>query len=355
MKMIIFLFLLPFALYPIQNELKTSQLLSSGTKKLPKKSARQPHPEPNQVEVEFQLAKKMFDPWYTGPLITPSSEMMPPKVINYQPYIFVQTNYEYYDRERSAQPINNQIQLINWQIFQTGITNWMDAMIIVQGTENWQSRKNGGSFGDISLILGWPLALQTIWTPQIKLAVKETFPSGSFNHLSKNGLALDGVGMGSYQTTISLTFSKVLFWDYVRPMNTRLYLGYTIPTTAHVGGFNTYGGGYGTRGKVRPGNNFSADLGIEWCVSQPWVLALDLVYIYNARDAFTGYSGVFSSGAPAKVGRGSNDNLSLAPALEYNWNQNLSVISGAWFSVYGRNSNCFATGLFSLTWTFQPR
>lgn len=311
--------------------------------------------ELDQAEANFERAKKIFDPWYTGPLITPSASMMPPKVINYQPYIFVQDNYRHFNKSRTAKPMPNLIQLITWQIFQTGITSWMDAIVVVQGTENWQSHKNGGSFGDMTFTIGWPLLLQSLWAPQIKLSLKETFPTGSFNHLSKNGLALDGVGMGSYQTTVSLTFSKLFFWDYAHPLNSRFYLGYTIPTTVHVGGFNVYGGGFGTRGKVHPGNNLSADLGLEWSLTQPWVLALDIVYSYTNRSKFVGKPGRTATGTRASVGLGSSDNLSLAPAIEYNWNENLGVIAGAWFSVYGRNSNQFAAGMFSMTWTFQPR
>ena len=46
------------------------------------------------------------------------------------------------------------------------------------------------------------------------------------------------------------------------------------------------------------------------------------------------------------------DNLSLAPAIEYNWNENLGVLGGAQFSGYGKNSANFITGQFSVVYTW---
>ena len=43
---------------------------------------------------------------------------------------------------------------------------------------------------------------------------------------------------------------------------------------------------------------------------------------------------------------------SADPVIEYNWSENLGVLGGAWFSVYGRNSLAFVQGVFSVCWTF---
>ena len=142
-------------------------------------------------------------------------------------------------------------------------------------------------------------------------------------------------------------FGKLLLWDTLHPLNTRLALGYTIYTPVHVKNFNTYGGGFKTRGVVFPGNAFNADLGLELSISQRWVIALDSVYTFTNRTHFHGNPGMTSSGTKASVGKGYSDQLSFAPAIEYNFSDKMGLIGGAWFSVYGRNSSNFVSGILS--------
>jgi hypothetical protein len=113
----------------------------------------------------------------------------------------------------------------------------------------------------------------------------------------------------------------------------------------HVAGLNAYGGGKGTRGTVRPGNIFSTDLGIEISITQRWVFCTDFVYKAVNPTKFHGVTTV-------PVGIGSSDNLSIAPGFEYSWNPNLGVLAGAWFSVYGRNSANFVSGIVSVSYAF---
>jgi hypothetical protein len=89
------------------------------------------------------------------------------------------------------------------------------------------------------------------------------------------------------------------------------------------------------------------DLGIEVSLTQRWVFANDIVYASSGRTKFHGHSGFLAPGIPAPVGNGYSDNLSLAPAIEYNWTPDTGVIFGTLFSVYGRNSSNFVSGVFS--------
>ncbi|MES2272804.1 MAG: hypothetical protein V4487_01250 [Chlamydiota bacterium] len=316
-------------------------------------SPQQIEQELADAEAQFAKAKKMFNPWYTGPLVTPSASMMPPGYGNIQPYLYFIDNYAQFNEDRESISLpSNLLTLKGLCVFQFGVTNTMDILVVPSGVVNWQSHKHGGGFNDLGITIGFPIYLQTLYIPQIKFTVQELFPTGKYQHLSTNGLGLNATGGGAYQTTLGLTFGKILFWSYKHPMNTRLFLGYTIPTSIEVRDFNTYGGGFGTKGTVRPGNSFSADFGIEFSVTQRWVLALDIVYSATEATTFCGDPGVSADGTPASVGGGYNDNLSLAPAIEYNWNENFGVLGGAWFSVYGRNSLNFASGIISLVYTF---
>ncbi len=79
---------------------------------------------------------------------------------------------------------------------------------------------------------------------------------------------------------------------------------------------------------------------------------MDIVYTATERTKFAGNPGFTAAGTPATVGSGYSDNLSLAPAIEYNWSESAGFIGGVWFSVYGRNSLNFAQAVLSVTFSF---
>ena len=143
-----------------------------------------------------------------------------------------------------------------------------------------------------------------------------------------------------------------MFYSTAHPVNTRLSLAYTVSCPVKVHGFNAYGGGYGTKGTVHPGDKFSADLGIEVSLTQRWVFCNDFIYSYTDRTKFHGNPGRTASGGTAGIGKGYSDNFNLAPGIEYNWNENLGVLGGVNFSVYGRNSSNFVNAILSVEYTF---
>jgi hypothetical protein len=336
MRYFIFLFFLPFLTYA-QNNVTPEQIQR----------------ELNEAEDQYQKSKEMFNPWYTGPLVTPSASMMPPGQANIQPYLFITGAYAMYNKDRHSVPLlHNAYSLKVNPPMQIGITNTMDVVFSPTAEANWQAGKSGGGFSDLSITIGFPITRQTLYVPGMRFTIQETFPTGKYKNLSHNGFNLNSTGLGSYQTTFGYTIGKVIWWTYPYPMNLRMFIGYQIPTTVHVRNFNSFGGGFGTRGKVRPGNTFTTDLGMELSFTQRWVFALDVVYQATNRTKFHGNPGITAAGTPAGVGTGYSDNLSLAPAIEYNWNSNFGVLGGVQFSVYGRNSLNFVTGQFSVLYNW---
>lgn len=307
----------------------------------------------NDATAQYNQAKKMFNPWYTGPLVTPAAGMMPPGSGNVQPYLFFNTAYAAFNEERKSIPLpHNSYFLQLAQLTFSGITDTVDCIATTTGTVNWQDHHTGGGFNDLAVTIGFLIHTETLYIPQFKFTIAETFPTGKYQNLSLNGLGLNSTGDGTYQTQFGLVIGKVIWWTYPHPINSRLFIGYNISTTTHVENFNTFGGGFHTRGVVRPGNTLTVDLGLEYSLTQRWVLALDTVYVAQNRTKFHGTPGILPSGLPASVGAPYNDNLSLAPAIEYNWNENLGIIWGVQFSVYGRSSQNFAKGQFSVTYTW---
>jgi hypothetical protein len=316
----------------------------------------QEHKTPEQIQEEFEdaekrfeHAKELFNPYYTGPLITPSAAMIPPGHAMIQPYVIVADNYAVFNNHRKSISLpSNLVSLILQPIYlQTGVTDTVDTAIQYAGVMNWQSGEFGGGLTDLQSTIGFIIYRETLYVPQFKFTITETFPTGKYKNLSTNGLGLNGIGGGAFATQFGLATSKVLFWSTLHPFRARAFVGYTISTSAHVENFNSYGGGFGTHGTVHPGKVLSLDLAGELSLTQKWVLALDIVYKATNRRTFNGHLGVLADGTPATVAAGYKDNLSLAPAIEYNWSSTAGFIGGAWFSVYGRNTLNFAQAILS--------
>ncbi len=320
-------------------------------KEIPIETPKEIQAELDRAEAEFNQALKIFSPWYTGPLITPGAGMMPPANGNTQPYLFFIDNYAIFDRHRKSVSLqSNLFQIKGSANVITGVTDNFDFNVTFAGQGNWQFGHSGGGFGDMSITGGFLIYRQSIYVPAAKFTVTQTFPTGKYRRLDRFGV--DSTGGGTFATQFGLGFSKVILWNTRHPMNLRCFFGYTLSTVVDVKGFNSYGGGYGCRGRVRPGNNFSFDFGYEVSFTQRWVGALDLVYTCTNHTQFHGNPGVLANGTPSSVGGGYSDQLSLAPAIEYNFSPNVGIITGGWFSVYGRNSFHFGAGVISITYSF---
>ncbi len=320
------------------------------------KSPREIQEELDQAEKRLQHAEELFNPWYAGPLLTGSPSMVPPGEGLIQPYVFVTDNYATFDGNRHSESIPDLVNLNPLMFFQTGVTNWLDTILIVQGDVNWQNGLTGGGFGDTTWQLGFPITRQGLYLPAMKIYLTEVFPTGRYQKLSATKSGLESTGGGSFQTGIGFVIGKIILWDTLHPMSLRLSLNYTVPAPVHVKGFNSYGGGYDTDGTIYPGNTFKASFGSEVSLTQNWVFANDVVYQTSAHTRFSGTTGTTLShgrGSAASVGGGSSDSLSLAPAIEYNFTPNLNLLGGVWFTVYGRNTHNFVSGIISLVYAFD--
>lgn len=130
----------------------------------------------------------------------------------------------------------------------------------------------------------------------------------------------------------------------------RLLLQYSLPAPVSLKGFSVYGGGYSAKGRIFPGQNLEADLGVELSLTRRWALACDLVGTWAARSRFQGNPGMTPDGRRSRVGAGSSVQYTLAPAIEYNWSANIGVIGGGWFTLGGRNSVRFWSAVFAFNY-----
>ena len=71
--------------------------------------------------------KKMFNPWYTGPLLTPSAHVLPAPHVVIQPYFYYINNYAHFD-EHGKSHRTPHLEVIQPALapLQVGITQWME-------------------------------------------------------------------------------------------------------------------------------------------------------------------------------------------------------------------------------------
>lgn len=291
-------------------------------------------------------------PWFTGPLLTPSGHIIPGGYYNIEPYTFVNVINGAYDRHWHAKSIENFYNVV-WEVFiQIGLTEWMDFQIAPEAS--WNSTKGVSSLvvNDPTIIVDFQLFQDTKkpYIPAIKLGIQEIFPLGKFQRLDPEMLSTDIGGAGAYSTGFSLAFSSLFHLKGVHYLSLRWNGFYTISTDVHVKGLNAYGGAKNTKGTIRPGDNFGYFIGLELSLTKNWVFALDIAGEFKNKSSFSGKRGTTSDGVKATVGLPSSASFSLAPAFEYNFSENLGIIAGSEFTVGGRNTARFASGIIAINY-----
>ncbi|MGE0670345.1 MAG: hypothetical protein AB7H48_06560 [Parachlamydiales bacterium] len=282
-------------------------------------------------------------PWFTGPLLAPSGHVVPAGHWNVEPYLFVTTNFGHYGPNWHTTSIPK-FYNVNVQIpIQYGPVNPIDVEIVPQFSWNHTDGASEWVINDLPLVIDIQLLYDKPgkWWPAIKLTVKANAPIGKYQKLDAHKLGTDVGGAGTWNETIALVFSRLFHISGVHYYTPRLYFGYTVPNPVHVKNLNAYGGAKGTHGKVYPGNTFVTILGMELSLTPNWALACDFQYVHENKTRFSGK-------ATAPVGGPSNEQFSVAPAFEYNWNANVGIIAGAWFSFAGRNAAEFASGVIAV-------
>ncbi len=315
---------------------------------------------------------KTYDPWYTGTLLSAGADNMEKNKFNIQPTLAFRDTAVVFNKHWGQNIRENVFSFESVMVLQYGILTWLDLSL--QGVSYYRKAENQHSFeyGDTYAQFGIQLMSEKkeSFQPSIRLTIGESFPTGKYNNLNPDKNGLDRSGSGSYETVLGLNFGKIVYWLKNHPMCFILNLGYTYSRDVKVKNFNTYGGGIGTKGIVKPGYVFSPILGFQFSFTQRWVYAMDFVYVRSGKSKFKGNPGVsqdvfelqtsgqifFSLIAPeetfAKNGFISSYQFSLAPALEYNFNKNFGVLGGIHFSVKGKNALSFFSALISATYVF---
>jgi hypothetical protein len=303
-------------------------------------------------------AEPDFEPWFTGPLLAPAAIPIPVGHINIEPYIYATARTAFYNRDWNAIS-RDTFWNINFQsLVEFGLTSFMDFEFAPSFSYNFTEGAGAWALNDIEILVNFQIfnfqfAELNSWNTALKLALTQTFPTGKYQNLDPKKKFTDQGGQGSWQTTVGLVWGNQVHVTGHQFFNSRFSVAYTYLTSVDVKGFNSYGGGTGTQGTVHPGRSFQIDLGLEYSLTQHWVIATDIVGIWQGSSSFSGIEGDIMLGtilSPAQTGLGSSAQFSLAPAIEYNWNENIGLIAGVWFTVAGRETSQFASGVVAFNY-----
>ncbi len=293
-------------------------------------------------------------PWFVGPLLAGGGNTVEPGHINIETYLFATNAYGIFNAEgKTVHNMNNFYTVTPTASIGIGVTKFMDFNATIPYVFNHTDGHTNQGAGDATFGLGFQLfkgVKNNFWHPSVRAVVSETFPTGNFEGLDPDELGTDSTGRGAYQTSFALNFQHAWQLSETKYFNDRLSLGYSLPASSEVQGVNAFGGNNETSGREHLGDQFSADLGLEYTLTKHWVPALDILYTANGKSTFAGVPGTNAEGLPAIQNGPSGEELSLAPAMEYNFNSHWGVIAGPWFSVAGRNAAQFNSAVVAVNY-----
>ncbi|GLQ87317.1 transporter [Dyella flagellata] len=288
----------------------------------------------------------MNDAWWTGPMLANSAETLPPGHMLFEPYV--------YDiRTKHTDSFGSRAYMLYGLVNRFSI-----GMIPAIGYNKISNGPNssGVGVGDWTLQAQYRLTefQQGSWMPTTAILVQETFPTGKYDQLGKR--PGDGMGSGTYTTTVWLN-SQMYFWlPNGRILRTRFNMSESFSRSASVKGVSVYGTDDAFRGRVKPGNGFFADLAFEYSLTQRWVLAMDLTYSHNDNTRLAGMDTVDPNNVPypqnVSSNLGSSTAFGLAPAIEYNWSPAIGVLLGTRVIFGGHNSTASVTPALAINYVY---
>ena len=292
-------------------------------------------------------------PWFTGPFLAPTPINMEPGHPAIEPSITLIDTYGMYNSDWSLSTLAPMYSINPVLDFQFGLTDKIGIEILAGAISNFKKGKSATNLQDTFVYLGYQLLSdeKDSWTPNLRLDLHQTFPTGRYQKLQQDKLETDSTGSGAYNTGFNLIAQKMFYFKN-HLLSLEWALTYLFPTSVNVKGLNAYGGTLNTKGTVKPGNTLRAFFSGEYMISQSWVFACDIFLNYQGKSRFSGFSGIESNGSLASVGSPSSYQLSLTPSLEYNFSSDLGILFGSWFTIAGKNSQAYASIFASLVYVF---
>lgn len=289
-------------------------------------------------------------PWFTGPLLAPAGITVPLGHANFEIYGFSTSRSAIFDKNGKKIHVPT---LESWQtnpLLTYGLANNIDVQLSVPFTRNHTLGQAAQHIGDTSILLGFQAMKQHPGSvlPNLRVTLQEVIPTGRFDYLNPTDKGVGVTGGGDFQSVLTLTFQELTQLTELHYLRTRLALAYMYSCPHPIHGKSGLGGGPLTRGREYPGDLISADLAGELTLTQQWVAVMEMYYMINQKTSFRGTTGYDENGLLIPtLGNPQLEELSLAPAIEYNFTANYGVIAGVWLAVQGRNAPVFTSAVIA--------
>jgi hypothetical protein len=282
-------------------------------------------------------------PWFTGTLLSTRGSTVDQGHAVAEPYFYFTQYGGLYNDNWRLQSATVSRTIIQQTYLIYGVTNRIDVEIAPQWLESSSKGESSAGFGDFPLQLGFQAlkGRSDSWLPDVRIWAQEIFPTGRYNHLDPSTTGLGGTGGGSFATTLGIGAQKLIWLRGDHVFRYRVNATYGLYSPVSVNGFNAYGGGFGTDGRIDPGSVTTLTVAGEYTLTRHLVLALDISFQIVNATRFSGTTGIRIDGDPAMVGKGYSNVLTVAPAIEYHWNRHVGFIAGPWLSLRGKNTSEF--------------
>lgn len=284
------------------------------------------------------------NPWFSGTLLALFPENTPPGHFLIQTNGFATRRYGFYNSHSSISHSLNSHPYTTLLTLETGITKSIDVTFLTSGTYAHTEGRDFWHLGDTFVLLGFQLSTDKkgTWIPDIRILIGESFPTGKFQGLNPHLQGADATGRGVYETTMSLIIRKIFYTWLNHPYNWNFNVTAGRSTRIKVEGLSVFGGDPLTRGTIGSTEDFLMNLAFEYKLNQAWGCGIDCNFLYQNSASFKSRQPDLFTGPPSSYF------FSLAPMLEYNLSENFGISGGVWFSVKGRNSFAFYSGVFSI-------
>lgn len=296
---------------------------------------------------------KIEKPWFTGAILSGSAATAELGETIVEPRLQIYKDYGRYDGDCNLEKYQTPSTLINPVIkFYYGFAKNWDLGFNFSMYQTFYGSKNYLGFGDTFVTLRHILSDETQVAPQVAMAFQVGLPTGNYHYFDPVFSTMDGTGAGAYMGTLSLRLEKNILMPRKKWMRIRYETSYTLSTEVQIKGRSVYNTTNSANGRVKPGNAFLSALSAEVQLTQNWVFAATALYSHVDETPFTGYPGDQNKMLGIKGGKPSSEQISLAPALEYNFSEKFGMIAGVWFTCFGRHSSAFYTEVLNFNYRF---
>ncbi|EKE08021.1 MAG: hypothetical protein ACD_17C00394G0004 [uncultured bacterium] len=235
-----------------------------------------------------------------------------------------------------------------------GLNDFFDVSLFSQFYFNNQGRYAYCNVGDLTVGLDFQLLEDDryLFFPGIKFAVREIFPLGHYQLFNPKRAEMEKTGSGCFSTQFALFLYKQYLFFPNWLLSTTLAMQYQFNSWVSVKGLHSYGGGFGTNGKIWVGHSWQSLVNMQIFYKNSLFFSLDGLYEHMDASPFYGHPGLSFYGTYCNTHQPSSERVSLAPSLGYQCPSGIGIMIGNWFSLCGRNAEQFSQYAANLFYIF---